>query len=66
MNAWKNWSENMEIFARDLRVGDKVNCHERGWLIVKEIKKQWIIYVTYDNGIEKYYSKEDRLFVIRS
>lgn len=59
------WSENMEIFARNLKVGDKVNCHERGWLTVKEIKKQWVIYVTYDNGTETYYSKEDRLFVIR-
>lgn len=26
----------MDIFARDLKVGDEVNCHEQGWLIVKE------------------------------
>lgn len=55
----------MDIFARDLKVGDKVNCHEQGWLTVKSIKDSWIIYVTYDNGMETYYSRDHRLFVIR-
>ena len=27
-------------YARDLKVGDKVNGHMYGWMIVKEIKKQ--------------------------
>lgn len=55
----------MDLFARDLKVGDKVNCHEQGWLTVKAIKNEWLIYVTYDNGKETYYSKDDRLFVVR-
>lgn len=55
----------MDLFARDLKVGDKVNCHMQGWLTVKEIEHRWMIYVTYDNGYKTYYSKGDRLFVIR-
>lgn len=55
----------MDLFARDLKVGDKVNCHEQGWLTVKAIRNEWLIYVTYDNGKETYYSKDDRLFVVR-
>lgn len=55
----------MDIFAKDLKVGDKVDCHEQGWLIVKEIKYEWVIYVTYNNGTKTYYSKGDKLFIIR-
>lgn len=53
------------FFARDLQVGDKVNCHEQGWLEVKKSKDEWMIYITYDNGTETYYSRDHRLFVIR-
>lgn len=60
-----NGVKNMDIFARDLQVGDKVNCHEQGWLTVKKIEDKWMIYVTYDNGTETYYSRDHRLFVIR-
>lgn len=55
----------MDIFARDLQIGDKVNCHEQGWLEVKKIEDKWVIYVTYDNGTETYYSRDRRLFVVR-
>ena len=45
----------MEIFARDLKVGDKVNCHEDGWLVVTKIKESFILnIVTFENGKEKY------------
>lgn len=55
----------MDLYAKDLKIGDKVNCHEQGWRTVKEIDARWMIYVTYDNGYQTYYSKEDKLFVIR-
>ena len=56
----------MEIYAGDLRVGDKVNCHEDGWLIVKKIKKSSLLdIVTFENGKEKYYNFAERVFVIR-
>ena len=55
----------MDIFARDLQIGDRVDCHEQGWLTVKKIEDKWIIYVTYDNGTETYYSRDHRLFVVR-
>lgn len=55
----------MDIFAKDLKVGDKVDCHEQGWVTVKKIKYEWVIYVTFNNGTETYYSKDDRLFIIR-
>ena len=55
----------MDIFARDLKVGDEVNCHEQGWLTVKEVKDEWMIYVTYNNGYKTYYARDHRLFVVR-
>jgi hypothetical protein len=55
----------MDIFARDLRMGDKVNCHERGWLIVKKIENKWMLHITYNDGTEIDYFEGDRLFVIR-
>ena len=58
--------KSMEIFARDLKVGDKVNCHEDGWLIVTKIKESFILnVVTFENGKEKYYNLGDRVFVVR-
>ena len=57
-------AKTLNIFARDLKVGDKVNCYE-GWQIVKEIEDKNMIYVTYDNGTETHYSKDYRLFVVR-
>lgn len=55
----------MDLFARDLKVGDKVNGHEMGWLIVTEVKDGFMIYVTYNNGYKTYYGRDTRLFVIR-
>ena len=59
----------MDIFARDLKVGDKVNCHEDGWLIVRKIKPSFIINtVTFekeDYFITKYFNLDERVFVIR-
>jgi len=55
----------MDIFARDLKVGDLVNCHEQGWLTVKEIEYDWFITITYNNGWTTKYSRDKRLFVIR-
>lgn len=55
----------MDLYAKDLKVGDKVNCHEQGWLTVTAIRNEFLIYVTYDNGKETYYSKDDKLFVVR-
>ena len=54
----------MDIFARDLKVGDIV--HEHGWLTVKRVEDKWMIYVIYDNGTKAYYSRDHRLFVIRN
>lgn len=56
----------MDIFARDLKIGDKINCHEDGWLTVKKIKKTCILnIVTFENGNEKDYYLGERVFVIR-
>lgn len=55
----------MDLFVKDLKVGDKVNCHEQGWLTVTKIEDSCIVYVTYDNGWETYYDRNHRLFVIR-
>ena len=56
----------MEIFARDLKIGDKVNCHEDGWLVVAKIKESFILnIVTFENGKEKYYNLGDKVFVVR-
>lgn len=57
-------AKTLNIFARDLKVGDKVNCYE-GWLTVKKIEDGCTIYVTYDNGTETHYSKDCKLFVVR-
>lgn len=53
------------LYAKDLKVGDKVNYHEQGWLTIKEIRSEFLIYVTYDNGEETYYLNNEMVFVIR-
>lgn len=56
----------MEIFARDLKVGDKVNCHENGESVVTKIKESFMLnVVTFENGKEKYYNLGDKVSIIR-
>lgn len=56
----------MEIYAGDLKVGDRVNCHEDGWLTVKKVKRSSLLdIVTFENGKEKYYNFAERVFVMR-
>lgn len=57
----------MDVFVKDLKVGDKVNCHGDGWLVVTKVDC-WcksIIAITYDNGIEMKYTPDEKLFIIR-
>lgn len=58
----------MEIFAQDLKIGDKVNCHEHGWLIVRNvIRRPWDIEVQYDDdpGNLRSYYKDEKVFIVR-
>lgn len=56
----------MEIFARDLKVGDKVNCHVDGCLVVKKIRKSFLLnIVTFENGKDKYYNLDDKVSIVR-
>lgn len=57
----------MEIFAKDFKVGDKVNCHCDGWLIIKDIKFTYASFISalFNNGTERTYDGSDRVFVIR-
>lgn len=56
-----------EIYAKELRIGDKVHCKMDGWLTVEKIDDTYMqsVYVTYSNGKEMHYYKEGKLFVIR-
>lgn len=58
------------IFARELKVGDMINGHCDGWLIIGEIRKNNItrsqnIDVLFTNGTHKTYSDDDRVDAIR-
>lgn len=59
----------MEIYADDLRVGDKVNCHEDGWLVVRKVKPSFILnIVTFEKDdyfITKYFRFDEKVFVVR-
>lgn len=58
--------KNMEILAGDLKVGDKVDCHEDGWLVVTKIKESFILnIVTLENGKEKYFNLYEKVSVVR-
>lgn len=50
--------------ARNLKPGDKVNGHERGWMIVKSRKGKFLIWVTYQTEAgeyETYYWPDEKI-----
>lgn len=48
-------------FAKDVKVGDLVNGHEKGWIKVIEITKGWLITLRYSDGSDNYYQEYDRI-----
>ena len=61
----------IEVYAKDLKIGDKVNCKMDGWLTVEKIDNTYIqsVYVTYidEKGKhkDKHYYKYSKLWVTR-
>lgn len=58
------------VFARELKIGDMINGHCDGWLIIEDIQtnpfgKYKTITVTFTNGKKKTYSADDRIDAIR-
>lgn len=54
----------MEKYAKDIKIGDTVNRHCQGWQTVTNIRKSYLIYITFSNIEEIYYSPHDKLFVV--
>ncbi len=58
-------NNSMDIFARDLKPGDKVSCRGQKRYTVKNVEYKDMVYVTYDDGVGTCYFKDDRLSVVR-
>lgn len=55
---------NMEKYVKDIKIGNEINRHEKGWQRVVGIRKSYFIYITLENGEELYYREDEKLFVI--
>lgn len=53
----------MEKYAKDIKIGDTVNRHCQGWQTVTNIRKSYLIYITFSNGEEMYFHLGDKLLV---
>ena len=54
----------MEKYAKDIKIGDTVNRYCQGWQTVTNIRKSYLIYITFSNGEEIYFNPSDKLFVV--
>lgn len=55
----------MEIFAGEIKVGDKVNMHEGGWKIVKKVVHGFTTNILFEDDTEVSFWDTHRIFVIR-
>lgn len=53
----------MKKTALKIKIGDKVNRHEKGWSKVVWIKKGFMVYITFENGDVIPYDEYDELFI---
>lgn len=55
----------MEIFAGKVKVGDKIDMHERGWKIVKKVIHGFMTNILFEDDTEVSFWNTDKIFVIR-
>ena len=53
----------MKKIALKIKIGDKVNRHEKGWSKVVGIKKSFMVYLSFESGDVILYDKYDELLI---